>query len=201
MTPQELKELVIGEDRDAEFFITKVELVDDRLDVYFAITFPDGRPEEKWIVQGHGHKENCLSVGYSPQISIEDDHPLLWKFKDNTNCELYFNGKYQDPELLAAELYLIDIERFRRFEPFGPCLDRKNILDVLKRPNGLLARGPKELLTTYGICLRKHNVDFSILEGRPRVKNFEGNSTDLKVFWSADNRGYVIAESFSIVPQ
>jgi hypothetical protein len=202
MTPQDLKDLVIGEDSDAEFFISKIEIENDRLDVYFTITFPDGsRPEEKWIVRGNGHKENCLSVGYTPQISIEDEHPLLLKYKDNTRCELFFNGNSADPELLAAELYQIDIDRFRRFEPFGPCLDRKNLLYVLQRPNGLLVRGPKNLLLTYGSCLRKHNVDFSIIEGAPRVKAASANGGDLKVFWSADNRGYVIAEEFSIVPQ
>jgi hypothetical protein len=205
LTPDELHNILLEENYEVDFLISKAELMDDRLDLYFALRkFSTGDLRESWKLKAHGHRDSRITLGDAAGMLVEEDHPLLWKFTD-IQCELYFNGKPARVEYLVVDLYKIEIHLFQNYQTFGTFMNRGDIFKLLETSQGLLARGPKKLLSKYAECLKKHGIDPSIIAERPPVYPNSGSqntgTTQLKILFLSLNYGYIIAENFAFIPQ
>jgi hypothetical protein len=205
LTPDELYKILVEEDYEADFLISKVELLDDRLETYFALRkYSTGDLTERWKIQAQGYRDSRITLGNAAGIIVEEDHPLLWKFTDN-QCELYFNGKPARAEDLVVDLYKIDVDLFRNYQTFGTFLNGGDIFRLLEVNQGLLAKGPKKLLSKYAECLKKHGLSPSIISERPPLhpnkESQDIETTKLKILFLSLNYGYIIAENFAFIPQ
>ncbi|HTI90884.1 MAG TPA: hypothetical protein VL727_09855 [Puia sp.] len=196
MIPEELNKIfeTFYED-ELDISITKVEFCENILTIDFTLTSISTEEEvaendKRWTMQTVGHKKNKISFDKGSDIRIEEDHPLLWEFKD-IQCELYFNGQGPNPDKLHFELYKLHFGLFRNYIPAETYFNAWYSYDLLKANNGLLARGPKRLLMKYAECLQNNGVDFSILDGRTKPEN---NPIVLSM---EDTDTYIIAEDFS----
>jgi len=162
--------------------------------------------DEKWTLTATGHKDSRISFDYAASIVIEDEHPLLWKYLD-TQCELYFNGQYEDIPKLFVDLYDIHFEVFGHYSFIDMYLNikKRRLCTLMQGNNGLLARGPKKLLTKYAECLKDHGIDYSIIGERPPVywngTSFEPESAQLKVLFMGETDTYIVAEDFTFAKQ
>jgi hypothetical protein len=153
----------------------------------------------KWALCVTGHKTSKISFDFGAIIDIREVHPLLWNF-DDTQCELYFNGQCQDIAKLFVDMYEIHYKLFGNYSPFETYLISHHLYPLMQGKNGLLARGPKKLLTKYAECVKKHGLDFSIISERPPVywngKSFIPEPPNLKILFLTETATYIIAQDF-----
>jgi len=203
MLPKEIIDIPEGyTEDDYNLYITSVDYSTN--DLVFDITlemdwFIDKEDIFKqWKVRTTGHRKNHISFDRTAFIAITNDHPLLWEFTD-LQCELYFSGQCKDPAMLFYHLYLTHKSLFKIYQPFNISFgDDTNTSTRFQYTNGLLAEGPKKLLTKYADCLKQNGLDYSIIGERPATcwdgKQFVNENKNLKVFLLGDT--YIIAEDF-----
>ncbi|HMH23751.1 MAG TPA: hypothetical protein VK563_18320 [Puia sp.] len=204
MVPEELQKVFESYDyEDFSFCVTKVDFSSEPLSIYLSMDvegfIEEKSIQQKWLLQAVGLRKNRISSDYASNIIIKEDHPLLWEFTDS-QCELYFNGQCTKPEGLFVELYKIYFELFRSAEPFKRCLNSNDPFQLIQENNGLLARGPKKLMTKYASCLTKYGLDYSIIGERPAKywngEIFNEERSDLKILFMNDTDTFIIAEDF-----
>jgi hypothetical protein len=203
MLPKEIIDIPEGyTEDDYNLYITSVDYSTN--DLVFDITlemdwFIDKEDIFKqWKVRTTGHRKNHISFDRTAFIAITNDHPLLWEFTD-LQCELYFSGQCKDPAMLFYHLYLTHKSLFKIYQPFNISFgDDTNTSTRFQYTNGLLAEGPKKLITKYADCLKQNGLDYSIIGERPATcwdgKQFVNENKNLKVFLLGDT--YIIAEDF-----
>ena len=204
MVPEELSRIFeLYDYEDLNLGITNVILDSDILTVEFDIqSIGIGDLESldsKWILTATGYKDSHIAFDYAARIVINDDHPLLWKYLD-VQCELYFNGYCQDIGKFFVDIYDIHFELFKNLTPMESFLNARHIYELMQARNGLLAKGPKKLLTRYAECLKIYGVDFSIIGERfPTYwngKSFIPENKNLNILLFNATRTYIVAESF-----
>ena len=203
MIPKEITEIPgdYSED-DYNLYVTSVDY--STCDLVFDIALEiNGLTDEEnifkqWKVRTIGQRKNHISFDRTAFITIMYDHPLLWEFTD-IQCQLYFSGQCNDPAKLFYHLYLTHKNLFKSYQSFNISFgDDTNISTRFQYTNGLLAEGPKKLLTKYADCLKQNGLDYSIIGERPATcwdgKQFVPESENLKIFLLGDT--YIIAEDF-----
>ena len=209
MLPEELSK--IFEQYDYEDFnlgITNVALDSDIFTAKFEIQSAgvgDLDPlDTKWILTATGYRESRITFDYAANILISSEHPILWKYID-TQCELYFNGQCPDIGKFFADIYDIHYELFESYTPFESYLNARHLYPLMEANNGLLARGPKKLLTRYAERLKDCGVDFSIIGERGATywdgKSFIPESKDLKALFFSETGTYIVATGFQFQMQ
>lgn len=206
MSFQDLERLFLEEDYEVSLYISQAQLTNGDLTVNFSINrgFEISKEtDEKWTIRAIGHRDSRITLGSAGGILLEEDHPLLWKYGD-IQCELYFSGKWFEPENLIADLYKVDIGLFRNYQPFGTFLNG-DIFKLLEAEHGLLAKGPKKLLFKYAQCLEKHKVVYSMIgerlptywDGKAHIPEASG----YKIMLFSMDYGYIIAKDFDLIRQ
>lgn len=143
-----------------------------------------------WRVDVVGHRENRVSFNYASDIRIEQEHPLLWKYTD-IQGNLYFAGSCSDPTKLFYRMYHVHQKLFGSYIPFGKFLNVDSFERLFEMKSGLLAKGPKPLLTHYGQCLGEAGMDWSIISN-----SHQPEKTDLKILLLDHTDNYFIGEDF-----
>lgn len=209
MLPVELTKIFEEYDyEDLKLCITKVEYDTDifivSVEIKSAGIADQNALDEKWVLSAVGHRSSRISFDYAANINMKEEHPLLWKYTD-VQCELYFNGQCQDPANLFVDIYKIHYELFRSHIPFGTFLNSNHLTRLFQASNGLLASGPKKLLTIYADCLRQHGLDFSIIGERAPIywngEAFIPESPTFKILFMSETDTYIIAEEFLFLRQ
>lgn len=157
-----------------------------------------------WRVEAIGHRENRIGFEYGENIQVVTDHPLLWQFTD-LQASLYYEGQCSNPEKLFYDMYRVHVGLYGTYVPFGKFLYISDFMRLRQGRGGLLAKGPKRLLTYFAQCLEDAGIGWSIInEYRPT--RWEGSErrperTDLKILLIGRTDIYVIAEDFAFLPQ
>lgn len=202
MSFQKLREIFLEEDYEVDLLINYANLADGDLTINFRIIRgTDANQEgEKWVLHALGQRDSRITLGNSNGISVEDDHPLLWKFSDY-QCELYFSGKCAEPDTVIVDLLKVDLEVFRNYQPFGTYLNG-NVFKLMDAGHGLMAKGPEKLLVKYAEILGKYNLVFSIINKRPAVywdgKAHIQETPGYKILLFGSDHGYIIAKDFEL---
>ena len=152
-----------------------------------------------WRVEAKGHRENRITFDYGENIRIEHDHPLLWKYND-LQCDLYFDGTCRDPTRLFYQLYQLHYSLYGTVIPIERFLNMNDFERFFQMNGGLVARGPKKLLTRYAQCLEAAGVGWSI-PGQRKAFYWDGHENrqekgNLKIFLLGQTDTYIIAEDF-----
>ncbi|MBN9386312.1 MAG: hypothetical protein J0H74_36475 [Chitinophagaceae bacterium] len=154
---------------------------------------------EDWLIKAVGVRENRIGFSYGGSIDIEEDHPLLWKYKD-TLSGLYFTGVCQDPVGLFFDMYQIHYSLYRTYISFEDFLNINKFNKLFELEFGLLAKGPIKLLDQYADCAKKYGLDVSIPDGRtPTYWNGSAHvpeGSNLKILLIGDTNTYIIAGDF-----
>jgi len=114
---------------------------------------------------------------------------LLWQYNDE-QVSLYFSGKCTDVARLHFNLCQTHIQVTGGWLHYNTQLEHlQKIENNLAYTSGLLAQGPRKLLTAYAGCLERNGLDYSIIHGyHPK-----GEPKKVLLFYD----GYVVAEEFS----
>lgn len=156
--------------------------------------------EEKWRIHLIGHLSGHLSTNTSYYIDQKKDHPLLWDYND-LQASLYFNGEPDDFHKFYWDLYNVHKSIYGSYFTVDKYLNDGILLNKLMMSrNGLLAKGPKNLLIKFAECLEKHGVQSSIINGVAAVY-WNGNemvpaSQNLSVLFIGES--YIISNDFKI---
>ena len=199
LIPEELSQIFeeFYEEDELNVHINKAEYSENIFTVSFTLksiaTTDINTNNKKWMIRTIGHRRNRVSFDSGTKIRIEDDHPLLWEYTD-IQCELYFNGQGSDSAKLHFELYKLHVGLFENYIPLEAYFNSWYSYDLLEAKNGLLARGPKKLLSQYAECLKNHNVDFSMIDNK-----FIPEKSNLLVLFIDATDTYIIAEDFEFL--
>jgi hypothetical protein len=156
-----------------------------------------------WRVEAVGHRENRITFDYGENIRIEDDHPLLWRYTD-LQASLYYTGSCSEPEKLFYQIYQVHFSLFQTYIPVEIFLNMNEFVRQFQFAGGLVAEGPKKVLTRYAKCLADAGIEWSIInEHRPTHWDGAGRRperTDLKILLIGQTNTFVIAEDFNFSP-
>ncbi|HEX2535697.1 MAG TPA: hypothetical protein VHK69_18275 [Chitinophagaceae bacterium] len=188
---------------DYSFYLARAELSDRVLTLTVDLQVEDpygkGSIRQQWIIEAGGYRKSRIVPGYSSWLELVTEHPLLWEFTEE-HGSLYFNGWVQDPARLFYDLYTAHRNLFGPHEPFNPFIDLHTPgMLSFSYSNGLLAQGPRSLLTAYAACLEERGVAHSLAgqwnpdQGHRNGREAEKKDPQLLLLEGS----YVIAECFS----
>jgi len=129
-----------------------------------------------------------FSRSWTTHFSFYSDHFLLCELTD-VKGDLYYNGKAKNSEKLFIDLYKAHLKTYYDNFPFAYGINAAmDIFKLCKDGSGMFARGPKQVLEKYQICLAKHNIQ----------SNFVGSSTkpENKLKLLIFGESYFIGEEF-----
>jgi hypothetical protein len=152
-----------------------------------------------WRVEAIGHRENRITFDYGEDIRIVVDHPLLWRYTD-FQASLYYTGNCTHPEKLFYNIYRVHFGLYGTYVPIEIFLNMNDFVRQFQSQGGLLAKGPKQVLTRFAQCLEDAGIEWSIInEHRPTYWAEGGlrpERKDLKILLIGQTDTYVIAEDF-----
>lgn len=124
----------------------------------------------RWSVSARGVREHRIALGWNFDLSLREDHPLLWPHA-GPRASMYFTGRPSSPAEAAGRLWLRHHLETEGWLPFERFLNAElPLAELLDGGAGLLAAGPVRLLRAYGAELDGLGVAWSIAgEGPPRV--------------------------------
>lgn len=144
------------------------------------------------------YRSSRLIMKNADAIEISFNSPLLWNYSDIQSA-LYFNGVCSDPHGLFVDLYNVHETIFGNLQHFNDTLNMgSNFEHLLNSGYGLLAKGPKALLTKYSMVLASYGISHSLVDtsipkywdGETRIPE----SGDAKILFIGDS--YIIADKF-----
>ncbi len=120
---------------------------------------PDVHP--RWQVLCSGVREDCLSLGYSGDLQLSDDHVLLWPHAARTSA-ISFYGKAENPSAVAGALYERHWELVGKWIPFHRFLNPGlPLTELISGGFGMLAEGPERLILAYEEVMQQHGFSTS----------------------------------------
>jgi hypothetical protein len=202
--PPELIEILdFGYDDELEITVLKTNFSLENPIVNIEISHPTfdrgDNIKREWEIKILGYKKSRLLFYPSSYISISLDHPLLWEFND-IQCELYFGAKCKNVKELFADLYEVHSSVFDSYIPFETFLNNigRNIFRLFDSHGGLLAKGPKKLLSKYKSCLDEYKLKPSLISERfPSYwdgQQFIAENLNAKILFLDES--YIIADHF-----
>ena len=206
MLPKDITDILDNYDpEDLNIQITKVdyEANEPTFDIELSAT---GYNDEEnitshWTIQTIRYRKCDISLYFGTTLQINTTHPILWQFSD-VQSSLYFSGTCSDADKLFMDLFNLHHSVTENLIPFEKTLHRiYQFRESMKVTSGLLADGPKKLLTHYASLLEKYNLQFTIIGDRtPTFWNGEKHiqeSGTAKILF-IDN-SYVIADEFKFI--
>lgn len=132
--------------------VEAVSMVDGTLVVRFSCDLcsdPDVR--KSYILRCSDVPEHSLIAGPCEEISVSDDHCLLWTY----HCEaayLHFTSNPSNPFEIVGRLYEAHEELFSGWRPLTGFLNPSlsgGLHGLLERGSGMLAQGPWPVMEAY----------------------------------------------------
>ncbi|MGN8059314.1 hypothetical protein ACTJKN_23710 [Pedobacter sp. 22163] len=112
-----------------------------------------------------------FSRSWTTHFSFYSDHFLLYELTD-VKGDLYYNGKAKNSEKLFIDLYRTHLKTYYDNFPFAYGINAAmDIFKLCKDGSGMFARGPKQVLERYQICLAKHNIKSNFVESSVKPEN------------------------------
>lgn len=144
-------------DEDGGLTVRAIKYLDNELHFDFALYVGDLEENETqyWQLQVKNYRDSKIDIdnlgGY---FNFYSDHFLLWEFMDS-ETELYFKKRTENPERLLADIYTIHNSVFENCITIEKFLNGNNLLTICDSDSGLFGRGPKRILKYYFDCLQK----------------------------------------------
>jgi hypothetical protein len=154
--------------------------------------------ERKWRISLNSYLSGQVSTDTACFMEHTNDHSLLWEYND-LQASLYFTGAPDDIYKLYWDLHNIHTYLYGSRLGVEKYLNTgRKFDDLMKAQYGLLANGPKKLLTKLAECLQKHGVKSTIVnERKPSFWNghkYVAELRELSLLFIGDS--YFIAEEF-----
>jgi len=152
-----------------------------------------------WKIKTKHYRQSRISLGFATSLAIEDDHPILWQFSD-MQSEIYFKGGCSNPDKLFIDLYKIHSRLFNDLIPFKNSI--RNVDDfswILETSSGLLAKGPRKLMTEYSVLLNQFNLNHTVINDR--IPTYWDDDTEKNVNESGKAKVLFIDNSFIIADE
>ena len=158
--------------------------------------YPDVHP--RWQVACSGVREDCLSLGYSYDLQLSNDHVLLWPHVARRTSTSFY-GRCENPSAVAGALYERHWELAGKWIPFHRFLNPGvRLTELIAGGFGMLAEGPEPLILAYEEVMQRHDFSTSHLDpGKPVYWGGEGwieEKAALSVL--VLDESYVVAENF-----
>lgn len=191
---------------DFDIVTSKMERFPDQLIIYIdllATSFNEPNIGNKcWKIIIQGKREATIRLERTSYIDLSQSHPLLWKYLD-IQCELYFSGQTEFGPHIFTQMFGVHNDLFEDYLPFSCFLNsNKALIEILKSNSGLIAKGPKKLLTQYADILSAYSLNVSIIGDRmPTCWNgdsFKPEPQDLQVLLLGNS--YIIGQKFEFQP-
>lgn len=161
MLPKDLLKILDSTDYpEYDIDILNLDISVDPLKLGFVISDTEGSNNKTTIsMTAYGSTDFYIDKeGGSSYIHLENEHPLLWRFKD-IRCELYVSGgQPKQIEKVVFDLLKIHYSLFGQYQPFD-----LQLLNVLNNGHGLLKKDSKKLLTKFSDSLNKNGIKTSII--------------------------------------
>lgn len=152
-----------------------------------------GAEPERWRVDAREVRQfKILFPEEVDSIRLAQQHPLLWTYHQD-ELELTFRGALADPFGTIGRLQVRHEALVRRWIPFDAFLNTAVPLHrLLSSPAGMLARGPRTLITAYQEVLEQAGAPCSVLDhGRFRDADADDAPKLLLL-----GKSYLVATSF-----
>jgi hypothetical protein len=206
VVPKDLINILENNDpEDISIVITKINFETSSPNFDIKVTVQgynnDDNVVRQWTIKTVQYRKSKISLEFASTLELNQNHPILWQFS-NTHAEIYVSGHCSEPDKLFVSLYKIHKILFEDLIPFSDSIrDAIDFNWLTNSPNGLLAQGPKKLMTEYANILGQHNLEFSIVgervptywDGEKHVTE-TGNAQVLFI----DN-SYIIADEFQFL--
>lgn len=156
-------------DADGGIVVTSAEWSDDALILRLEVRQADEEPT-RWRVVARSVREHRVELGWCYEISLENEHPLLWPHLDR-HASLYFLGRPASAQETVGSLWSAHQRETRGWMRLDRFCNPELPLDaLLDRGFGLLASGPERLLRAYGTVLAVAGVEWSLAgQGPARI--------------------------------
>jgi hypothetical protein len=163
-----ISEIEEADDDDTVIRIGTVTAIGKGLELHLEVsTFAWGENTRKIEVRCAEALDYAIKNEIASSIVLTSDHPVLWRFTYDT-ASAFFSGI--PPNVYAATGALYEAHRHATDGWFGleTQLNRGlKLSQLLSAGNGLLARGPIPLLTTYKDVLSQYSVEVEIVGPYP----------------------------------
>ncbi|MDR3500952.1 MAG: hypothetical protein P4L79_00020 [Legionella sp.] len=130
--------------------------------------------------------ESTLAVGRFSDISLSDNHPLLFKY-NLPHVQLYFSSTPDNPYEVLGRIAEAHRTTYQDWRPMSDCIN-ENIIETLSQGIGLFAQGPKIIMDEYYLAT-------SDLLRLQVIENNYSKNYQLLLFSS----GYIIFSDVSVV--
>jgi hypothetical protein len=131
------------------------------------IDFHDSLPDENiqhWKIVCEDEREHRLILGNQGYLTLEDNHVLLWPFRER-KIALFFHGSVDDSSALVFELFKQHYDCVGEWFPFKRFINSlyTNLTELIEGRYGSLAEGPEPLIYGYEKVLVEFGVQTSII--------------------------------------
>jgi hypothetical protein len=155
--------------------------------------------DQAWEVECASVFEHSLTLGNCQELSLHDDHPLLWQYI-HPECSVSFYGDVSNAEAIVGDLYNRHTKLVGDSIPFTRFLNG-NPIDIVRGRYGMFAVGPAPLMEAYASTFESAGIKAGVSE--PRPVGFTGDvftgSSELEAL-VLGHRSYVIAQKFHARP-
>jgi len=155
-----------GDEEDVVIQFIDVTWSGRSLQLQIAVTILDSA-QEIWEVRCADVLAYRLSNESANWLELTEDHPLRWEFKQES-ASAYFYQAPVNADAAVGALYEAHQNAVGSWIRFGQYLNNPpGLSKLLAAGNGLLAQGPKRLLTLYKETLRSQGVEVDIRFAHP----------------------------------
>lgn len=172
--PERLEKTLTSDDyyEDGGMVISQLNYQDKDLNIIFNL-YPssDRQAKQTWELKIINIAFENFSRAWTSHFSFYSDHFLLYELTD-AKGDLYYNGKAKNSEKLFIDLYKTHLKNYYGDFPFAYGINAAmDIFKLCKDGSGMFARGPKQVLEKYQICLAKHNIQSNFVGSSPKPEN------------------------------
>ncbi|WML52249.1 hypothetical protein RCG17_23140 [Neobacillus sp. PS3-12] len=188
-----LKALSEGEfSSDVLLSLDGIQINDDELSLTIQATYEDDDEKlQVWKVTCTDFRDHKLNVNYFEEFEVLDNHVFLWEYNNNS-ADLFFKGHCNDINKVMGELFLTHSNIVNGQLPLEKYINinyhTKDLRHLLKQGEGLLTKGPINLIKAYEKVLLGNGYKTSIIEFPTK------ESSQYKIFIFGDS--YVVAKDF-----
>jgi hypothetical protein len=109
----------------------------------------------------HSVRESNLAPGYYENLTIANDHVLLWHYTQPYALTSFY-GSAADPLALVGALFERHVDLVGNWIPFQKYLNSDlRLSELIGGSFGMLANGPEQLIFAYEEVMRAHGVSTS----------------------------------------
>ncbi|OME77182.1 hypothetical protein BK120_27015 [Paenibacillus sp. FSL A5-0031] len=138
------------------------EIDEDFIIEFHVFLYFTGSIVQKWEVEFKQVRDYKITLDFFEDIEIETNHPLLLDYLEPTH-ELYFKGKSNEVFKVIGELLTEHQKATDKWIEFQHFLIG-DLEWLLMQGQGLLAKGPKSIITVYEKVLKNNRLNTSVLK-------------------------------------